>query len=435
MFFAFGPDSADDRTLLITLNVLLAIPAVPMVLAMWRARSEVEAQLVAIVATVADVVLFAVVAIAFQHVPGAGGLPGILFLVAGPIRLAGWGAVITGVGMGALSGLFPQDQTDGTHASALLNVFLCIVIPLTAWAVRSYLRRTTHAIERIEHLFRVAFDQASNGLALVDEDGLIVEANVAASNLLGFSADGLVGRSVSDLTDGLGDLHAEVHAIGHGISPGLRREIAVPGLGGRDRQLVLALAAVPSQGKRPVLLLQVDDVTERRQVEADLAHRATHDQLTRLPNRALLLEHLTTTLDAGIPVALAFLDLDGFKEVNDRFGHAAGDEVLRVVADRLRQLVRPTDLVARLSGDEFVVLCPATDADAASEVAARIASAIAAPMTIGDAVLEIQVSVGIAFPDDAGAEALVARADHAMYQMKARRRRQREVLRLHTAAG
>jgi diguanylate cyclase (GGDEF)-like protein len=184
-----------------------------------------------------------------------------------------------------------------------------------------------------------------------------------------------------------------------------------------------------------VLLLQVDDVTERRQVEADLAHRATHDVLTRLPNRALLLEHLTAGLASGQSLALAFLDLDGFKEINDRHGHAAGDEVLTVVADRLRHLVRPGDLVARLSGDEFVVLCPNVDAEGAAELASRIAASIGRRMDIADVDMTVEVSVGIAFSDSSGAEALLARADHAMYQMKSRRRRQRELLRLRAAAS
>jgi diguanylate cyclase (GGDEF)-like protein len=109
--------------------------------------------------------------------------------------------------------------------------------------------------------------------------------------------------------------------------------------------------------------------------------------------------------------------------------------VLTTVADRLRHLVRPTDLVARLSGDEFVVLCTGLDPEGAAELASRIAASIGQPMEVDGVELCVEVSVGIAFADDAGAEALLARADHAMYQMKGRRRRQRELLRQRTAAA
>jgi diguanylate cyclase (GGDEF)-like protein/PAS domain S-box-containing protein len=433
-FTAQNGDLSTTREVL--LGLALGVPALPLVMVAWRLRSEAAARRFAIVASAADIALYGLIASQLQHDPGAGGLIGVLAIIAAPIRLGAPGALVGGASIAAIATAFPQDRTDGTTQSTAYTVLICAFISAAAWLISAWLRRTTEAVERIEHLFRAAFDQASNGLAIVGIDGRIVEANRAAANLLGLGGSGPAEATLADLTgfDAF-ELDSQLAAIASGASPGIRREVVVPSASGRERQLVLSLGTVPSQGRNPVLLLQIDDVTERRQVEADLAHRATHDTLTRLPNRELLLEHLTDGLDAGQALALAVLDLDGFKEINDRHGHAAGDRVLTIVADRLRRLVRPSDLVARLSGDEFVVLCPNVDAEAAAELASRIAAAVGQPMDVDGVEMHVEVSVGIAFSDASGAEALLARADHAMYQMKSRRRRQRELLRQRTIAA
>jgi diguanylate cyclase (GGDEF)-like protein len=149
---------------------------------------------------------------------------------------------------------------------------------------------------------------------------------------------------------------------------------------------------------------------------AEALHRATHDPLTGLANRALFNERLERS---PLPLALLALDLDRFKHVNDTMGHEAGDELLRQVAKRLTQIVADKGIVARLGGDEFMVLVPgATDAPALGELASRIVAAIAKPFTLGRETANIGVSVGIATALTDEREDLVSRADFALYDAK-----------------
>jgi diguanylate cyclase (GGDEF)-like protein len=169
------------------------------------------------------------------------------------------------------------------------------------------------------------------------------------------------------------------------------------------------------------------DVTEQHEREATLSHRASHDPLTGLPNRALLRDRLGVAVAVAqrvrSPVAVLALDLDGFKEVNDRHGHATGDELLQQVAARICAVVRPADTVARLGGDEFVVVVhPPEDPSAAVQVAERIRDQIALmDYVVGDQRLQITTSIGLTV-SEAGApvdpDALLRAADRGMYRAK-----------------
>jgi diguanylate cyclase (GGDEF)-like protein/PAS domain S-box-containing protein len=167
------------------------------------------------------------------------------------------------------------------------------------------------------------------------------------------------------------------------------------------------------------------DVTERRALEERLAHQATHDALTGLPNRALLLDRLGQTFArtrrGGAACAVFFLDLDNFKLVNDSLGHEAGDRLLVTLARRLRAVLRDADTLARLGGDEFAVLLDeAADAAAAAEVAQRLAQAIEAPVPIEGQTYRITASIGIVLstPDHERPDDLLRDADIAMYRAK-----------------
>lgn len=165
---------------------------------------------------------------------------------------------------------------------------------------------------------------------------------------------------------------------------------------------------------------------EMRGLHQELRRQALEDPLTRLPNRAALIGELGRALDrarAGGPgVALLFLDLDGFKAVNDRFGHAAGDDLLVQVAGRITGCLRADDVVARLGGDEFVVVCAdGGRRDDALRLATRIAAAVAAPVVLAAGSARVSASIGVALTGDGRtpADALLMQADAAMYRAKA----------------
>jgi diguanylate cyclase (GGDEF)-like protein/PAS domain S-box-containing protein len=175
------------------------------------------------------------------------------------------------------------------------------------------------------------------------------------------------------------------------------------------------------------------DITAQKEAELSLQHMAYHDTLTGLPNRAMFEEHLDLAVARARrydrSVAVLFMDLDGFKDVNDSMGHAAGDELLCIVASRLREATRDTDLVARLGGDEFLVLLADLPDDRGASpdavvqsVAGRVGAAVAEPAPLRGRTVEITISVGSSvFPFEArDVEDLMSRADAAMYAHKRR---------------
>ncbi|MBB4761046.1 diguanylate cyclase domain-containing protein [Amorphoplanes digitatis] len=163
---------------------------------------------------------------------------------------------------------------------------------------------------------------------------------------------------------------------------------------------------------------------QRETLAARLQHQAFHDGLTGLPNRQLYSHRLDAALAAGAPAVVMLIDLDDFKLVNDAHGHAAGDHLLKVIADRMRACVRSSDTVSRIGGDEFAVLLSSLPGDDALEIAARIVREIEAPVPVDGGAARVGASVGIAFarPGPAGhlpdGEALLREADHAMYAVK-----------------
>jgi diguanylate cyclase (GGDEF)-like protein/PAS domain S-box-containing protein len=180
----------------------------------------------------------------------------------------------------------------------------------------------------------------------------------------------------------------------------------------------------------------IQDITERKAAEDAFAFQANHDALTGLPNRTLFLDRLAQALARRnrrrSGVAVLFLDVDRFKWLNDSLGHAAGDELLMAVADRLRSAMRDEDSVARFGGDEFVVCCEDVAYEAEAEaLATRVAAALAAPVTIAGEETTVTASIGIAFaPPNRGdmtPESLVRDADAAMYRAKDQGRNRHEL--------
>jgi diguanylate cyclase (GGDEF)-like protein len=219
---------------------------------------------------------------------------------------------------------------------------------------------------------------------------------------------------VHEAIDRLGPFTFEVRI---GLADGTIRWLAVRGR-----------VEVDEFGAAARLIGTSQDVTDRKRAEAQLSHQALHDQLTGLPNRALLLDRLDQALGqscrAGRLVAVLFCDLDRFKLVNDSRGHAVGDDLLIAVADRLRGILRPVDTVARFGGDEFVMICHDAGAvDDVLHVAERVADALRRPFSLHGDDTFLSVSIGIAVSDGrTSAGELLRDADAAMYRAKDRGR-------------
>jgi len=203
---------------------------------------------------------------------------------------------------------------------------------------------------------------------------------------------------------------------------GIELHLDLPG--GEPRWLRVQGRIQDGGGEPTRLIGTSQDITDRKDAERALAHQALHDALTGLPNRVLLVDRLeqalarTTRSDEN--VAVLFLDVDRFKVVNDSRGHAAGDELIVGVADRLRATVRPTDTVARFGGDEFVVVCQEDETlSGAMAIADRLVAALREPFRIGGEEIFLTVSVGIAIAaPGASSETLLRNADAAMYRAK-----------------
>jgi diguanylate cyclase (GGDEF)-like protein len=167
------------------------------------------------------------------------------------------------------------------------------------------------------------------------------------------------------------------------------------------------------------------EIARRERLQRELEHRATHDALTDLPNRVLLMDRLEHAIEGaireGAVIAVLFVDLDGFKAVNDSFGHAGGDRLLAQVAERLRRCVRSADTVSRIGGDEFVVLLESVEsAEQVVEVAGRILESLRDPFGLEGGEASVSASIGGALDgiSEREAEDFVREADHAMYQAK-----------------
>ena len=284
-------------------------------------------------------------------------------------------------------------------------------------AVTAMWRASVLTESRAEPLLE-ALEPAALFALVMDTTGRITFSNARARELLSLQTNGEV----------IDHLRHHLAALGGG-TPTVRSEQLVGPVhtGIRVRWSATPYATRPGQPRG--LLAIGDDITEAHEHEQQLISRALHDPLTALPNRALMADRLAQALLAAtrelLPCALLVLDLDRFKSLNDRRGHAAGDELLRQIGPRLRAQLRDSDTVARLGGDEFAILLPPpSDLLAALATAHKVRTALATPFTIDGEPEIVEASIGIGiFPDHAhDADGLGRAADLAMYAAKRSRR-------------
>lgn len=282
----------------------------------------------------------------------------------------------------------------------------------------------TRELANSEERYRLLFERNLAGAYMATEDGKVIDCNEACARLFGYAT-----REELLLSGGIGYMHPhERDSIirrlrEHGTVTNVEVELR-----GSNNSAVWALEnvrrVVPEDGGPAMLEGILLDVSDRKRAEQEIEFKAYHDALTRLPNRTLFLDRLAIALAQARRnescLAVLFLDLDDMKSINDTFGHAIGDRVLKSVADRLTQSLRGGDTVARVGGDEFLILLAIGDPSEAEAVGRNILARLSAPLTVDNDELYLTTSIGIAlYPADGhNAEELIHHADGAMYRVK-----------------
>jgi diguanylate cyclase (GGDEF)-like protein/PAS domain S-box-containing protein len=286
--------------------------------------------------------------------------------------------------------------------------------------------RNERTLHEKDTLFRTAIETTSDGFWAVDTTGHLIDANQAYSDLSGYSRDELLKMRISDLeanetTDDTGARIEKVMREGSDTFETSHRR--------KDNSVwpveVITSYSPINDGR---FFVFTKDLTERKRAQALTWQQANFDSLTQLPNRALLFDRLSKECAiarrTNTSVALLFIDLDGFKQVNDNFGHAAGDQVLQIVARRWLDCVREADTVARLGGDEFaVVLGGLQDLSAVATMAEKLIAVVSSDVALSKGkTCHVGASIGISiYPTDAQqVDSLISLADAAMYKSKAR---------------
>jgi diguanylate cyclase (GGDEF)-like protein/PAS domain S-box-containing protein len=289
---------------------------------------------------------------------------------------------------------------------------------------------TVRELER----FRSALEETTDFVVIADGEGHPLYINRAIAEFLGIEAAQVPTIKLADLLTPPSRARFVEAALPTLEDKGVwRGELAMIGRHGREIPVSQVLIAHRrGDGVIESVSSISRDMTEQRAFQEQLAQQARQDPLTGLANRRLLGDHLDLAIAraarAHTATAVLYVDLDYFKEVNDRLGHRAGDDVLVAVADRLRAITRPADVVARLGGDEFVIACEGLTGDPTADVtrlADRLAEGMQAPIEIEDEQVVVTASVGIAFTDGiVDPDTLLQHADEALYRAKREGRNQ-----------
>ena len=274
-------------------------------------------------------------------------------------------------------------------------------------------------------VLQTALAHMNQGIMMVEADGRIAVCNARVSAMLDIPPGFLAAHPY--FKDLVAYQHSADEFARNPLLPSTEQRMTQPGTYERERPngRILEVQTVPMRGGGMVRTFT--DITERRRSEQQVQFLASHDPLTRLFNRAGFAERFAALIDtakaSGQHLAVYYLDLDGFKPINDTHGHTTGDKLLAAVADRLRAATREGDVVARMGGDEFAVvqLYPTPDPGAVQEFAHRMLAAVADPFRLGEVRCAVSVSAGVALSPDHGTAAaeLLQYADTALYRAKA----------------
>lgn len=286
-------------------------------------------------------------------------------------------------------------------------------------------RASVRARAESEARFRAFFEYAGIAIHVLSFDGIILEANPASQDLLGYSPTEVIGRAAVSLSPDE-DIEAS-RELGRDLRTGKRDSVTIERrFFHKEGHIVWGQLTVSrvTHGGEARMIGMIQNITERKRMEGQLMKQAFQDDLTGLANRVLFRDRLHHALErrsrGGSRVAVILLDLDGFKRVNDSLGHAVGDELLQIVGRRIASAVRTGETVARLGGDEFSVVIESIEqGDDPELLAERLLMLLRMPMRIGGREVVVGVSIGVAIADPSDDEETVLRnADTAMYAAK-----------------
>jgi diguanylate cyclase (GGDEF)-like protein/PAS domain S-box-containing protein len=285
-----------------------------------------------------------------------------------------------------------------------------------------------------EGRYRRLIENSTDAIVSVNLAGTVLEANAAIRYLLGYSPDEVIGTPVSRyLAPGEGERVTRAITTIVGGASNARADFEVITRDGERRVVDVVGYPILCKGRVGAVVAVARDITQRHEREVALAHQATHDEMTGLPNRVLLRDRLSHALArsqrTGLRVGVLMFDLDGFKSVNDdhRQHVIVGDPVLVGVAQSVAASLRSVDTVMRYGGDEFVVVVDeVTSVAELTLLAQRILDAVAVPITVAGHMVQVTASLGIAQSNEQDdTTSLLARADQAMYDAKDRRPKER----------
>lgn len=287
-------------------------------------------------------------------------------------------------------------------------------------ALRERLETRQRVLQESEARYRLLVDNSPEAIA-VHRNGHLLYVNAAGATLIGAApGDDLVGRRTIDFVH-----RDDISLVRQRARPDAARvQYRLIRMDGDIREVDAASVEIPYEGTSAIQTV-FRDVTERKQLEARLMHEAFHDSLTGLPNRSLFRDRLEHAVAVRLRqpaerVVVMFLDLDDFKAVNDSLGHEAGDQLLQVVAERIREEIRAADTVARFGGDEFAILMEQVAAPAeVLSIVNRIKVSLRRPLLLQGRIMSISASVGVAFAEiGEDVDTLLRNADVAMYEAK-----------------